>query len=243
VASAGWALSLRHANLNRAYYGTDTRAYELLAGAVLALTPVWFEHAKRFVRSSRLVTFAGVAALLILATDWVHLDAIERGIATTIVTGALLVAIEVVDGGIVKRALSTNTVTYLGKISYGTYLWHWLVILVVVRTFDPKPVATIGVAFLVSTALAALSFEILERPVRLSTLLDRHRRVVVATGLAVSVVSALVIIPKVVAPARASTRSVETRVRPRLTPIPRTLDWKGEGRFFPSCYQQPVSEC
>jgi hypothetical protein len=32
-------------------------------------------------------------------------------------------------------------------------------------------------------------------------------------------------------------------VKPRLTPVPRTLDWKGEGRFFPSCYQQPVKEC
>ena len=39
VASAAWALSLRHTDLNRAYYGTDTRAYELLAGALLALAP------------------------------------------------------------------------------------------------------------------------------------------------------------------------------------------------------------
>ena len=32
----------RATNLNRAYYGTDTRAYELLAGAFLALTPRLF---------------------------------------------------------------------------------------------------------------------------------------------------------------------------------------------------------
>ena len=31
VVSAVWALSLRHSNLNRAYYGTDTRGAELLA--------------------------------------------------------------------------------------------------------------------------------------------------------------------------------------------------------------------
>ena len=44
----------------------------------------------------------------------------------------------------------------------------------VIRAFAPKTIATIGLAFLLSTALAALSFEILERPVRMSKRLDRH---------------------------------------------------------------------
>jgi peptidoglycan/LPS O-acetylase OafA/YrhL len=243
VASALWALSLRNRDLNRAYYGTDTRAYELLAGAFLALTPAWASQVKRYARSLRITTWVGIGALVVLATEWVHLDAIERGVAATIVTCVLLVSIEAVDGGLVKRALSSNTMTYLGRVSYGTYLWHWLVILVAVRTFAPKTIATIGVAFLVSTALAALSFEILERPVRMSVRLDGHRRTVVAAGLAISLVSALVIIPQIVDPARASTSAVEKRVVPRLTPIPKTLDWKGEGRLFPNCFQQPVSEC
>src|SRR4051812_14929713 len=39
LASVLWALSLAHTNVNRAYYGTDARAYQLLAGALLALTP------------------------------------------------------------------------------------------------------------------------------------------------------------------------------------------------------------
>ena len=37
--SVSWALKLSGADFNHAYYGTDTRAYELLAGAFLALTP------------------------------------------------------------------------------------------------------------------------------------------------------------------------------------------------------------
>ena len=39
LVSVGAALHLAGSNLNRAYYGTDTRAYQLLAGAALALTP------------------------------------------------------------------------------------------------------------------------------------------------------------------------------------------------------------
>lgn len=79
LASAVWALSLRTSDPNRAYYGTDTRAYELLAGALLALTPELFDSVKRFVRTMRAITASGVVALLVLATSWIHLDAIERG--------------------------------------------------------------------------------------------------------------------------------------------------------------------
>ena len=168
LASALWALSLRTTDLNRAYYGTDTRAYELLAGASIALTPAFAVWAGKRRRATQIATLAGGAALLLVASGWVHLDAIERGIAVTITTCVLIVAVEAAEGGVVKRLLSTRPVVYLGKISYGTYLWHWLVILVAVRTFHLSPIATLGVACLLATGLASLSFEILERPVRTS---------------------------------------------------------------------------
>ena len=61
----------------------------------------------------------------------------------------LLVAIEAADGGPVKRLLSTRPVVYLGQISYGTYLWHWIVIIVAVRTFQLSPITTLAVTCLV----------------------------------------------------------------------------------------------
>ena len=67
--------------------------------------------------------------------------------------------------------------TYLGRISYGTYLWHWLVILVALRAFHLSTTSTVAIACLVATALASLSYEVLEHPVRSSQRLDRHRRV------------------------------------------------------------------
>ena len=45
VASVGLALALRNSNPNRAFYGTDTRAYELLAGALIALVPAFVSTA------------------------------------------------------------------------------------------------------------------------------------------------------------------------------------------------------
>jgi peptidoglycan/LPS O-acetylase OafA/YrhL len=39
VASAAWALHLATTNLDRAYYGTDARVYQLVAGGLIAITP------------------------------------------------------------------------------------------------------------------------------------------------------------------------------------------------------------
>ena len=61
IASAAWALSLKGSNPNHAYYGTDARAYELLAGAFLALTPATVDWAKKFARFMRLGTFVASA--------------------------------------------------------------------------------------------------------------------------------------------------------------------------------------
>ena len=245
VASALYALSLRTSDLDRAYYGTDTRAYELLAGALLALVPGLFARASQYRRAIRIATTVGVAALLVIASSLVHLDAIERGIAVTIVTCVILIAIEAADGGAVKRVLSSSAFVYLGKISYGTYLWHWIVILVVVRTFSPSPFATFAIACLVATALASLSFEMLERPVRTSRRLDRHRHAVIAGGLAISVLSAFVLIPKLVDPAKAASSIPGVAGQEGLTPIPKNLDVaKARGLIeVQHCVDAPVSDC
>ena len=220
IASAVWALSLRHTNPDRAYYGTDARAYELLAGALLALLPAFLASAARYRRTMRTATVAATALLVVLASSLVHLDAIERGIAVTITTCIILIAIEAADGGLLKQLLSSAPVVYLGKISYGTYLWHWLVILFITKQLHLSILSTITVTCVVATALASLSYELLERPIRISPLLDRHRRIVITTGLAISVISALILIPKIANPAQAAQPVIQGSTTTGFTPIP-----------------------
>jgi hypothetical protein len=246
VASAIWALSLRSSDPNRAYYGTDARAYELLAGAFLALIPAFIESVGRYRRTVRATTAFCLLALVVVASSWVHLDAIGRGVVVTIATCVLLVAIETSGGGIGQRALSTRPVVYLGKISYGTYLWHWPVILVATRTFHLATISTIGIAFAVATALACLSYEILEQPIRISETLNRHRRVVIAGGLAISVASAVVLIPRIVDPANAAAPTPRATNTAGFTPVPAKPSWRDAtdgGGPLRNCFDKPASAC
>ena len=113
----------------------------------------------------------------------------------------------------------------------------------VTRTFQTSALSTFAITCLVATALASLSFQMMERPVRTSTLLDRHRRIVIVTGLVISVVSALVFIPKLVDPVHASSQSHETASHPLLTPVPKDLVLAGEDAPYTQCYGRPVAGC
>jgi len=245
ITSAIWALALRNTNPNHAYYGTDTRAYELLAGAFLALTPQLLHTARRSQRAMRTTAIVATIALITIATSTIHLDAIQRGIAATLITVTLIVAVETAEHGIIKHALSNNPIVYLGKISYGTYLWHWIIILVATRTFHTTTLTTIATTALIATALASLSYQLLEHPIRTNQLLNHHRYTVIAAGLTLSTISAVVLIPNIV-DATTKTPTAITTTPTGFTKIPAGLDWQHADKNlgpFTNCYQQPITHC
>jgi hypothetical protein len=213
---------------------------------LIALVPGFIATAQRYRRSTRVAPIVSLAGVVLLATSWFHLDAIERGVAVTIVAFVLIVSLEAADAGLARHALSTRPMIYLGKIAYGTYLWHWIVILVILKKFTISTAATVAIACLVSTALAALSFEILEHPVRRSPALDRHRLLVIGVGLTVSIVSALVLIPRIVDPAHARTPVLQSTTTAGIAQIPADLDWrhaKDGGSPFIGCLGKPADAC
>ena len=135
-----------------------------------------------------------------------------------------IVALESVDGGPVKRVLSTDTFVYLGRISYGTYLWHWPIVLLGFEVLKLSPGVVAWSTCLVATGIASVSFHLLERPVRASRLLDRRRFLVIAAGLAISVVSALVLIPAAIDPGSTSSAAPAAASSSSFTPVPSWID-------------------
>lgn len=199
TASLAGALHVATTNLNRAYFGTDTRAYQLLAGAAVALLPGIVKFARRLRWSSWALPATSLvllATLVLSATSKLHVGPVTRGALATAITVGLIVTLEASSGGIGRRLLSIGSLTYLGRISYGTYLWHWIVILVATRRLEMAPLTTLVVAAPIATGLAALSYEVLEQPIRITPLLDRPRMATIACGLVVSALVAFVVAPR-----------------------------------------------
>lgn len=118
-----------------------------------------------------------------------------------VTTAALVCAGEADPRGPVARPLSLRPVGWVGQISYGLYLWHWLVILAITSIEGPLrllPGAT-GlnlVRVLVTLGLTVTSFYLLEQAIRRGRMpvLERpERRFVAATAAGIAVVSSTVL--------------------------------------------------
>ena len=133
VASVVEALHLATTNTSRAYYGTDTRAYQLLAGSLLASTPQLFGWGKGHRRTFERLALASLAGLILLGTSAVGVGPITRGVIVAALAATLIVSLETTAHSLPGRLLSTKPFTFLGRVSYGTYLWHWPVIVVLTR--------------------------------------------------------------------------------------------------------------
>jgi peptidoglycan/LPS O-acetylase OafA/YrhL len=152
----------------RAYFGTDTRVHSLLIGALLAVL-----LARRAnVQSSRPVSYAGVLALGAVVIAYATIGDGESfmyrgGFLLFAVTVAAVIAAAVHPTGPVRRLLSLAVLVWIGRISYGLYLWHWPVQLIVdsERTgISGVPLDLVRVGLTV--ALAAASYYLVELPIR-----------------------------------------------------------------------------
>ncbi|MFN2531396.1 MAG: acyltransferase family protein [Pyrinomonadaceae bacterium] len=151
--------------LNRLYYGTDTRADALLMGCLIALLPPWNpqQSAKRY------VNFAATSAALCLAylittvhfTDHFLYGGGYTGIAS--MAGIVTWSVANAPPRVLTTVLEWAPLRWFGKISYGLYLWHWLLLKTtsfyfIAGSWDP------WARFAVAVGVSALSFYLIERP-------------------------------------------------------------------------------
>src|SRR4030095_4014656 len=106
IASVAWALRLQSTSPDHAYYGTDARAYQLLAGALLALAPGIVIRLRRLGRPPAFIGAAARAGLLVLATSLLDVAPIGRGVMTAVLAVTLIAALEAAPVGLVHRVLS-----------------------------------------------------------------------------------------------------------------------------------------
>ena len=181
----------------RTYYGTDTRAQALLVGAAIAVgLAIWGEASRRHrsVRRASRLALAGVAgtAALWATTAETSTFAFRGGfLAASLAAGAVVLGCVVAPRSLVVRLLETPPLPQLGRISYGMYLWYWPILLVTSsRRLDWDTYELFGLRVVLTVAIAALSYELVEKPVRYGAL-RRWRMATVAPVGAAAALSAV----------------------------------------------------
>ncbi len=188
-------------NTARVYLGTDTRGAAILLGGALAtsgLARAGDPQAPRPGRAQHLLDALGLACLAFLAAAWWQLDGQDEllyrgGFWATELAGLGLVLVAVrAPRGLVAGLLSLSPLRKMGEISYGVYLWHWPIYVVLT---EERTGLLAGRLLLLRLALtlvvAALSYRYFERPIRQHGLLWGRPVLVVPASFALAIVFVL----------------------------------------------------
>ncbi len=217
---------------SRAYYGTDGRAHTFLVGAVLALLLTRHRaqnepglemgrRARRERRAPATLHVVGVVAAAGVVWAWSRVSdqgsGLYRGGSLLFSLAVAAVIASAIQPGrsLLRVALSLPMLCWLGRISYGLYLWHWPAIVVLTEDRTGLSGATLTVARLATTLGAAtLSFYLVEQPIRRGALRGWRGRVAVPTGFAAAAVTMVVALSARLRRLRSS-RSKPARSSPR----------------------------
>jgi peptidoglycan/LPS O-acetylase OafA/YrhL len=169
AASAGAMAAMYEpgADASRLYYGADTRAAGLLCGAALAFL-LSGSQLGATVRSPWLLTLVGAGAMGGLAyatyalTESASLLYQGGFLAVSLATAALILG--TTRRNLLSRALGIAPLRWIGVRSYGIYLWHWPIFLL---TWPDQPsLEVLGAQFAATVLIAALSYWLIETPIR-----------------------------------------------------------------------------
>ena len=158
----------------RVYFGTDTHAMTLLVGAVLATMWRPQRFAERLTgRGRAFMSVVGALSLVALvAIFWFtgpDSAALYRGGFLVVgLVSAGVIAASAVTGTVFATVLGHQPLRWLGERSYGIYLWHWPIFMVlrpgVDLDLDGWPVQVLR--FALTFAAAELSYRFVEMPIR-----------------------------------------------------------------------------
>ncbi|MCH7231402.1 acyltransferase [Glycomyces sp. L485] len=170
-----------------AYYAAHTRAWELAGGAFLALTlPTW----KRTPQAAAwALGVVGLGAVIVSALLYDNETAFPGYTALLPVLGTMLVIVAGTSqlSNPVSSLLGTKPFQFVGKISYSLYLWHWPVLILFPLALGVESSLLLNVVLLAGTfAIAQLSYEYIEEPVRRAKLLKTSNMWGLATGIVCS---------------------------------------------------------
>ncbi len=176
VASLAHSVQLTEAGSTWAYYSPLSRAWEFAVGGLLAVG--WPQVRSLIAGRGGADLALPLVAALAFAGSLLTTDAFTpfpgwRAVAPVAAT-LLVLAADVPAGSVVGRLAALEPIQWLGRVSYGWYLWHFpLLVLAEVRLPSFGPATRLAVVT-VSLLLASLSLRLVENPVRFHPALGRR---------------------------------------------------------------------
>ena len=237
----------------RVYYGTDTHSFGLTIGALVALAAhewvpqrsAWSRAAPRFAPAVAAIGLTGIGAAMVFLSEDAALG-YRGGLALVSVLAALTIGAAIVPHSPVGRMLDATPLRWVGERSYGLYLWHWPVFILVLSALPTWPRsggsgwALGGIALAITVAAAWFSYRFVEQPVRrdgfrasLAALIDplrgltrapngASRRHIVAATTALAMVAAGLVGTIAATAANPITSDAQTRIEQGLDAIERS---------------------
>src|SRR6185312_13060531 len=167
------------ADATRVYYGTDSHSFGLAVGAALAVAsqhwsalPLWWSRTARW--ALPVLGTLGLGAL-VAATILMPADApfVYQGglVAVALITAVTIIG-AIVPGSALGRVLDLPPLRWVGERSYGLYLWHWPVFVLVVAALPDWPRMGAagwglgGIAIAITLIASTLSYRFIEQPIR-----------------------------------------------------------------------------
>ena len=167
-----------HADPSRVYYGTDTRAFSLLIGALLAF--IW-PHQKLTVRAGNRMTptgrlvfnVVGVLAVvglivMVVVTNGFEPFIYRGGLLLCSLLTAIAIAVLVHPISWISKVFELPPFVWIGKWSYSMYLWHFPIILLLtpanMQGGTPWWLCLIELALVIG--ISAFSYFFVENPIR-----------------------------------------------------------------------------
>ncbi|MGB7052109.1 MAG: acyltransferase family protein [Acidimicrobiales bacterium] len=214
-------------SVDRLYYGTDTRAQALLVGSLLGaigthrgesfsiLPDRWTSTRWR----GRIWAAVGICGAAYLVWAWHALQGQDPVLyhggffVVALAAGAVIVACVTLPGSVLARFLSVPVIVFVGRISYGLYLYHWPLFLAI----DHEHTGLSGawlllVRLAVTFAVATVSFLFIEEPIRRHLMF--RGRMGVGLAAAAAVVTAAAVLAATVAPTVATVRQGSSFLSP-----------------------------
>lgn len=159
---------------SRVYFGTDTRAFSILLGAALALVWPSAKLSKNVTSElKKTLNIAGIVSLLSLVAMMMFIKEdgsflYYGGMYLASAVTAVLIAVIVHPASSVGRIFSFKPLLWIGVRSYGIYVWHFPIIVLLGIAVKTESISStkIFMALLLTFIFSSLSFQYIEEPIR-----------------------------------------------------------------------------